>query len=121
MRAVVPMALGPLLGSRPTDNELVIPDLDANDPCTVGHLLRDRHDPTQPKLDTRPLPWNALARLGSARPSEHPDDFVAHLLPVGVVIEQDPGGDALVLVYEARQDVLGADVVVAERQRFAQC
>ena len=30
------------------------------------------------------------------------------------------GGDALVLAHEAQQDVLGADVVVAEAQRLAQ-
>jgi hypothetical protein len=33
--------------------------------------------------------------------------------------EQDPGRDTLVLANEAEQDVLGTDVVVAERQRLA--
>ena len=39
---------------------------------------------------------------------------------VGVEIEENARGDALVLAYEAEEDVLGADVVVAERQRLAQ-
>ncbi len=39
---------------------------------------------------------------------------------VGVEVEQDAGGDALVLAHQAEQDVLRADVVVAERQRLAQ-
>jgi len=38
-----------------------------------------------------------------------------------VEVEQDARRDALVLAHEAEQDVLGADVVVAEGQRFAQC
>ena len=61
-----------------------------------------------------------LARLAPARAGEHADDLVADLLGVGVEVEQDPRGDALVLADEAEQDVLGADVVVAERQRLAQ-
>jgi len=56
----------------------------------------------------------------AAGAGQHPDDLVADLLGVGVEVEQDPRGDALVLADEAEQDVLGADVVVAERQRFPQ-
>src|SRR5438132_5355393 len=41
-------------------------------------------------------------------------------LRVGVEVEQDARGDALVLAHQAEQDVLGADVVVAQRQRLAQ-
>src|SRR3712207_6269818 len=37
-----------------------------------------------------------------------------------VEVEQDARGDALVLADEAEEDVLGADVVVAERERLAQ-
>jgi hypothetical protein len=100
----------------------VIPDLDADDPSTVRHLLRNGHDPAQDELDVRlRSSRKTLTRLGSARAAEHPDDLAANLLPVGVVVEEDPGGYALVLAYEAQQDVLGADVVVAERQRFAKC
>ena len=59
-------------------------------------------------------------RLTAARAGEHADDLVADLLGVGVEVEQDPRRDALVLAHEPEQDVLGADVVVAERQRLAQ-
>src|SRR5262245_2513932 len=62
----------------------------------------------------------APALLAPARAGEHADDLVANLLGVGVEVEQDPGGDALVLADEAEQDVLGADVVVAEAQSFAE-
>ena len=61
-----------------------------------------------------------LALLAPAGAGQHADDLVADLLRVGVEVGEDPGGDALVLAHEAEQDVLGADVVVAERQRLAQ-
>ncbi len=60
------------------------------------------------------------AALAAAGAGEHADDLVADLLCVGVEVEQDARGNALVLAHEPEQDVLGADVVVAERQRFAQ-
>ena len=60
------------------------------------------------------------ACLAAARAGEHADDLVADLLRVRVEVEQDARGDALVLAHEAEQDVLGADVVVAERERLAQ-
>ena len=62
----------------------------------------------------------AGALLAPAGAGEHADDLVADLLGVGVEVEQDPCGDTLVLTHEPEQDVLGADVVVAERERFAQ-
>ena len=62
----------------------------------------------------------ARASLAPTGTGEHADDLVADLLRVGVEVEQDPRGDALVLADEAEQDVLRADVVVAEGQRFAQ-
>src|SRR4029079_1453370 len=62
----------------------------------------------------------AGAALASAGAGEHADDLVADLLRVGVEVEQDAGGDALVLADEAEQDVLGADVVVAKAQGLAQ-
>ncbi len=62
-----------------------------------------------------------LAPAGAAtRAREHADDLVADLLGVGVEVEQDARGDALVLAHETEQDVLGADVVVPERERLAQ-
>ena len=48
------------------------------------------------------------------------DDLLAHAAEVGAELDEHLGGDALALADEAEQDVLGADVVVAELQRFAQ-
>ncbi len=62
----------------------------------------------------------AAALAAAAGAGEHPDHLVADLVGVGVEVEQDAGGDALVLTHQAEQDVLGADVVVAERERLAQ-
>ena len=62
----------------------------------------------------------ACALLPPAGAGEHADDLVANLLGVGVEVEQDARRDALVLAHEAEQDVLGADVVVAQRERLAQ-
>ena len=62
----------------------------------------------------------AGALAAAAGAGEHPDDLVADLLGVGVEVEQDAGGDALVLADQPEQDVLGADVVVTERERLAQ-
>ena len=62
----------------------------------------------------------AGALAASAGTGEHPDDLVADLLGVGVEVEQDARGDALVLADQAEQDVLGADVVVAQAQRLAE-
>ena len=69
----------------------------------------------------RRLAAAAAARARAAPGAgEHADDLVADLLGVGVEVEQDARRDALVLAHEAEQDVLGADVVVAERERLAQ-
>ena len=70
-------------------------------------------------FDFSPAP-RAGALLAAAGAGEHADDLVADLLGVGVEVEQDARGDALVLAHEPEQDVLGADVVVAERERLAQ-
>src|SRR5262249_54896795 len=61
------------------------------------------------------------AALAAAGAREHPDDLVPDLLRVRVEVEQDARRDAFVLAHEAEQDVLGADVVVAERQGFTEC
>ncbi len=44
----------------------------------------------------------------------------ADLLGVGIEVEQDARRYALVLAHQPEQDVLGADVVVTQRQRLAQ-
>ena len=48
------------------------------------------------------------------------DDLLAHAREVGAELDEDLGGDALALADQAEEDVLGADVVVAELQRLAQ-
>ncbi len=72
-----------------------------------------------PAAAPAPAP-RGLALAAPAGTGEHADDLVADLLGVGVEVEQDARRDALVLAHEAEQDVLGADVVVAEAQRLAQ-
>src|ERR1019366_2381063 len=56
----------------------------------------------------------------AARLPQHAQDPAPNLLAVGVEVEQDACRDALVLAQQPEQDVLGADVVVAEAQRLAQ-
>src|SRR5262249_37302643 len=48
------------------------------------------------------------------------DDLLADAIEVGAKLDQHLGGHALALTDQAKQDVLGADVVVAELQRLAQ-
>src|SRR5207248_8442469 len=62
----------------------------------------------------------ARALLAPARAGEHADDLVADLLGVGVEVEKDPRRDALVLSHEPEQDVLRADVVMAQRECLQQ-
>ena len=59
-------------------------------------------------------------RAAAAGAAERPHDLAADLLGVRVQVQQDARGDALFLAHEAEQDVLGADVVVTERERLAQ-
>src|SRR5690606_16177852 len=51
---------------------------------------------------------------------EQLDDLLAHLVEVGTELDEHLRSDALALADEAEQDVLGADVVVAELQRFSE-
>ena len=48
------------------------------------------------------------------------DDLLAHAAEVGAKFDEYLGSDALAFTDEAEQDVLGADVVVAELQRLAE-
>ena len=63
-----------------------------------------------------------LAGLGllAVVAGEQLDDRRADLLEIRAEVEQHLRGHALALADEAEQDVLGADVVVAELQRLAQ-
>src|SRR5690606_19152424 len=59
-----------------------------------------------------------LARAGVAR--QELDDLLAHPRQVCAQLHQHLGGHALALTDEAEEDVLGADVVVAELERLAE-
>ena len=63
---------------------------------------------------------DARAGLATAGAGEHADDLVADLLCIGVEVEEDSCGDALVLAHEAEEDVLRPDVVVTQREGLAQ-
>ena len=68
---------------------------------------------------TRPPPPSVpAARALVAR--QQLDHLLADAAEVGAELDEHLGGDALALTDEAEQDVLGADVVVAELQRLAQ-
>ena len=55
-----------------------------------------------------------LGRAGRRALRQDPDDLVADLVEVDAERLEDAGGDALALADEAQEQVLGADVVVAE-------
>ena len=57
-----------------------------------------------------------LARVSG----EELDDLLAHAIEVGAELDEHLSGNTLALADESQQDVLGADVVVAQLQRFAQ-
>ena len=88
---------------------------------SAASLVRLRPNWSSSFEDFLPSPRaGAGALAATAGAGEHPDDLVADLLGVGVEVEQDARGDALVLADQAEQDVLGADVVVAQAQRLAE-
>ena len=59
-------------------------------------------------------------RLLALVAGEQLDDLLADPVEVGAELDEHLGGDALALADQPEQDVLGADVVVAELQRLAQ-
>ena len=86
----------------------------------LGGLLREVAAELVEQLRALRLLARRLPLLAAAGPGEHADDLVADLLGIGVEVEEDARRDALVLAHEAEQDVLGADVVVAERESLAE-
>ena len=62
----------------------------------------------------------ALAGALTAIRAQHLDDGLADAVQVGTMRRDDLRGDALAFPDQAEQDVLGADVVVVQLQRFAQ-
>ncbi len=65
-------------------------------------------------------PAGLLLATGAGVAREQLDDLLAHTVEVGAELDQHLGGDALALTDEAEEDVLGADVVVAELERLAE-
>ena len=61
-----------------------------------------------------------LGRLLALVPAEQLDDLLADPRQFCAELDENLGGDALALTNQAEQNVLGADVVVAELQRLAQ-
>ena len=88
--------------------------------CDCFVRLRPNWSRSFELFDFSPAGPRAAAALAAAGTGEHANDLVADLLRVGVEVEQDARGDAFVLAHESEQDVLRADVVVAERERFTQ-
>ena len=66
--------------------------------------------------------WPAFSRgaAGALVAGEELDDLLAHAGEVGAELHEHLGGHALALADEAEEDVLGADVVVAELERLAE-
>ena len=68
----------------------------------------------------RPPGRPSRTAAGTLVAGEQLDDLLAHAGEVGAELHEHLGGDALALADEAEEDVLGADVVVAELERLAQ-
>src|SRR5439155_5905491 len=60
------------------------------------------------------------ALLAAGVAGQQLDDLLAHAGQVGAQLDEHLRGDALAFADQPEEDVLGADVVVAELQRFAQ-
>src|SRR5947209_8771596 len=58
--------------------------------------------------------------LRAGRPVQQPDHLLADAVQVSAELDEHLGGDSLALADEPEQDVLGADVVVAELERLTQ-
>ena len=67
-----------------------------------------------------PAPPDGAPSFASPVARQELDDLLAHAAEVGAERHEHLGGDALALTDEAEQQVLGADVVVAELERLAQ-
>src|SRR4029079_8131266 len=117
---------GVLLAAREDLHHALDLELAADDgvELALGRLLRDVPAQLVEEVGVlRPLALTrgaGLAGLPAAGAGEHADDLVADLLRIGVEVEEDARRDALVLADEPEQDVLGADVVVTEREGLAQ-
>ena len=106
---------------------LAAPRQDLDDPLDLLLAADDRIELAGPRglgeVDAELVDGRGLAaalrllRAGPgrrARLRQDADDLVAHLVEVDAERLEDAGGDALALADEAEEQVLGADVVVAE-------
>ena len=88
-------------------------------PLSLGVVLARAADVGAGRpCSARPLGAGRAGRTLVAR--QQLDDLLADAAEVGAELDEHLGGDALALADEAEEDVLGADVVVAELQRLAQ-
>ncbi|VEH93125.1 Protein of uncharacterised function (DUF3170) (plasmid) [Tsukamurella tyrosinosolvens] len=89
-----------------------------------AELVQDQGGRRGARLATAARPGPGAGRLAAALlalvAGEQLDDLLADAVEIGAQLHEDLGGDALALADQAEQDVLGADVVVAELQRLAQ-
>ena len=127
-----PLRDGRLADARLADERRVVlgpPRQDLDDPLDLLLAADDGVDLAGPdgvrEVDAQLVDGGGLAgALGllggcrGARLGQHPDDLVADLVQVDAQRLQDARGDALALADEAQQQVLRADVVVAQPARL---
>ena len=82
-------------------------------------VLSVRVDNVSPRGGKERLAANRAHLVPHPLPPEHADDGVADRLGVGAEVEQDLRRDTFVHAGETEQDVLGADVLVAEGETLA--
>src|SRR5215475_4282908 len=84
----------------------------------LRNLIEDRLE--RRSWRCRPLELLVRPRLLALVAVQQLDHLLADPVQVGAQLDKHLGSDALALADEAKQDVLGADVVVAELQRLSQ-
>ena len=111
----IELALAGGLGEVATElvEDLSVAALRPRPPCEPGRHQRWRLRGRRGRSHRRTTGRTLVA-------GEQLDDLLAHAGEVGAELDEHLRGDAFALADEAEQDVLGADVVVAELQRFAQ-
>ena len=127
-----PLGDGGLADARLADERRVVlrpARQDLDDPLDLLLAADDRVELAGPRrlgqvdpelVDGRRLagPLRLLGRAGGRALRQDPDDLVADLVEVDAERLEDAGGDPLALADEAEEQVLRADVVVAEAARL---
>jgi hypothetical protein len=98
--------------------DLLVPPDDRVEPAPAGGLGQV---PAELLEDRRDDDLSSRESLGSGGliAGEQLDDLLADAVEIGAQLHQDPGGDALALADQAEQEMLGADVAVAEPHGLA--